>query len=543
MQGERPGMFKNVTLALAPHWTRTVKMRTKETAMHIGTRNRPLAALAALLFSCGATPKPATAPQSPPEPLSSETAAAPSNRSVSDAEPTVETEWLAILIDGHKSGYLKSSRAVFPDRVETEVTTSMVLRRAGVPLPIVTVSKMVETPDGTPLRIEKQTRGAGTEQEETGVIGADGNLHLTTRSAGRTTSRTTDWPKGALMAEGQRLEALRYGLAPGTHYTSTYFDPDLLEAIAVDVSVGERRPANLFGRAVEGTAVHLRMSLRGAVSELDMVVDDQLNTLSTASMRMGMKVEMIACTEQYALSENDPAEMIEAAFIDAPTPLTTQRRQRPITYVVRAGETDILSTDQQTTVRKGETQRVTVSPSVFPADATMPYGGNDEEALAALKPTVWIESDAEEIRTLAETAAAGATTAADAARNIEHFVGAYIRQKDFSVGYATALETLRSRQGDCTEHALLTAALCRAVGIPAEVVFGLVYVEQFNHRKHLFGGHAWTRAFLNGKWVSLDAALGGFDTGHIALAVSNGNPADFFQIMDLIGSLKIDAVK
>ena len=32
--------------------------------------------------------------------------------------------------------------------------------------------------------------------------------------------------------------------------------------------------------------------------------------------------------------------------------------------------------------------------------------------------------------------------------------------------------------GDCTEHAVLAAAMCRAVEVPSRVAIGLVYVEK-----------------------------------------------------------------
>lgn len=494
------------------------------------------------LLACGAQPPVETTPDHAALTVDTaldEGAAVPT----ASSEPIeTETEWLAILIDGHKSGYLQSTRTVFSDRVETEVTTAMEVRRGGESLPFLTNSKMTETPDGKPLRIEKSDRSPGMEQTESGRI--EGNiLHLSTRAAGRTFDRTVDWPAGALMNEGQRLEMLRYGLQKGVTYTSRYFDPDLLEAVDVEVSVGERWPLDLLGRVVEGTAVRLAMRFRGTESTLDMVLDDKLNTLSTLSSKMGMKVEMMACTEQYAKSDNDPAEIIEAAFIDAKVVLSPKRRQSPITYTVRTGGAEIIVTGEQTVSPKGEAQLVTVKKQHSSAGPEMPYRGADAAASSALAPNVWIQSDAPEIVALARTAVGDATDAHTAAFNIERFVADYIKEKNLSVGYATALETARSKEGDCTEHALLTAALCRASGIPAQVVFGLVYVEAFEKRKNLFGGHAWTRVFLDDKWVSLDAALGGFDTGHLALTISSGDPSDFFQIIDFIGDMEITAIQ
>ena len=50
-----------------------------------------------------------------------------------------------------------------------------------------------------------------------------------------------------------------------------------------------------------------------------------------------------------------------------------------------------------------------------------------------------------------------------------------------------------------------------------------------------------------GKWVGLDSAfksskLGGYDAGHIALAVGNGEPAGFLSLVTTLGRFKIDRV-
>jgi transglutaminase-like putative cysteine protease len=107
---------------------------------------------------------------------------------------------------------------------------------------------------------------------------------------------------------------------------------------------------------------------------------------------------------------------------------------------------------------------------------------------------------------------------------------------------------MESRQGDCTEHAVLTAALCRAVGIPAEVVSGVAYVEQFMGTTQSFGGHAWARAWVSGQWIGLDAAFagtgrGGFDAGHITLATGNGESTDFFSLLGSVGKFDITEAK
>ena len=146
---------------------------------------------------------------------------------------------------------------------------------------------------------------------------------------------------------------------------------------------------------------------------------------------------------------------------------------------------------------------------------------------------------------LARRAAGNAKDAAEAARQIEKFVSLYIHQKSLSVGYASAGEVAVSREGDCTEHAVLTAAMCRAAGIPAQVVVGVLYTDEFGGVADIFVGHAWTQAYIGGKWIGLDAtrAPNGYDARHIALSVGNGNPAEFFGLVSLLGQFTIADIK
>ncbi len=63
----------------------------------------------------------------------------------------------------------------------------------------------------------------------------------------------------------------------------------------------------------------------------------------------------------------------------------------------------------------------------------------------------------------------------------------------------------KNRRGDCSEHAVLTAALARLQGIPARVVIGVVLVSDEN--QHGAFGHAWAEVREGGKWKVADAAL------------------------------------
>jgi transglutaminase-like putative cysteine protease len=63
-----------------------------------------------------------------------------------------------------------------------------------------------------------------------------------------------------------------------------------------------------------------------------------------------------------------------------------------------------------------------------------------------------------------------------------------------------------------------------------------------------FGGHAWVRAYIGDRWVNLDAAFkssgrGGYGPGHIALAIGDGDPEDFFNLVGTLGQFKIEKIE
>jgi transglutaminase-like putative cysteine protease len=161
-----------------------------------------------------------------------------------------------------------------------------------------------------------------------------------------------------------------------------------------------------------------------------------------------------------------------------------------------------------------------------------------DPAVRALAP---LESDAEDRPALAE--------------RIRRNVRRHITAKTLDVGFATASEVARTKQGDCTEHAVLLAAALRSVGIPSRVASGVIYVDQFAGGREVFGFHMWTQALLDGaggkpRWVDLDATLpdaAPFDAAHISMVLS-ALPAEermnsLAALAPMLGRLKIEVVE
>jgi transglutaminase-like putative cysteine protease len=128
---------------------------------------------------------------------------------------------------------------------------------------------------------------------------------------------------------------------------------------------------------------------------------------------------------------------------------------------------------------------------------------------------------------------------------IERWVHQAIQQKDFSTAFASAAEVARSRQGDCTEHAVLTAALCRAAGIPARVLVGLVYVPS----QQGFAFHMWNEAWVGSHWQPLDSTLGlgRIGAAHLVLVRSSlateSTWSALLPVLSVMGQLEIDILE
>jgi transglutaminase-like putative cysteine protease len=84
------------------------------------------------------------------------------------------------------------------------------------------------------------------------------------------------------------------------------------------------------------------------------------------------------------------------------------------------------------------------------------------------------------------------------AQRVTHFVYDWIRDKDYTVGFASAQEVARTPKGDCTEHGCLAIALLRRLGVPARGVTGWVAIGD------TMGLHFWVEARIGQRWIPLD---------------------------------------
>jgi hypothetical protein len=454
-----------------------------------------------------------------------------------------ETDYFAILSDGSKIGYSIHTRSIGEGKVTTADTVSMSAERLGAPLTMAMTEEHTETADGKPLTFKCMQDLSLMSQTVEGRILPGGKMLITSGAAGQPKSQTTlDWPAGALMSEGAFLLQKRYGLKEGLTYSYTEFDAMSLHGRQTTVQVIGRKPVDILGR--KETLWETLSMTEGVAGTV--YLNDDFKLRKTVSAQGGMNIEIVACTQEFALSENATMDLTNQILVESPQPLNNLKAAGGIAYHFEPnGQAKLVvpNYDNQKVRTDPSGLTVTVMAQNIPSGVAFPYAGNDPRALAALKPTVYLESQNPQVVALARQAVGTTKDAAEATRRIEAFVRDYITTKDYAVGYASAGEVVKTRRGDCTEHAVLGAALCRAVGIPARVVAGIAYVNEAEGFEHVFGHHAWFMAYLNGQWIHFDAMFpNGYDVGHIAFAAGDGSPGDYTNIVTLMGNFRIDSV-
>jgi len=163
------------------------------------------------------------------------------------------------------------------------------------------------------------------------------------------------------------------------------------------------------------------------------------------------------------------------------------------------------------------------------------------ELRAATQPEMLLQSDHPRIhsRALRESGVGESSELAGASvlgvsRKVADWVYEAVEKKNV-IGVPSALETLGTLEGDCNEHATLTTALLRSIGVPARMAVGIAYLASQGR----FFYHAWVEVWA-GDWVAIDPTFGQApaDIGHVRFVT--GGIKDQVEMFRVIGKLDLE---
>lgn len=450
------------------------------------------------------------------------------------AKPPAD-QWFSVLLDGRKIGSFETTREVRGTEVVTMQKLDLVLDRAGSRVALSNAETSTETVDGKPLAFRSVSQLSGNDTIIEGRL-RNGMIEVTTRNAGTTQRKQMPWPKGALLPEGLRLAGMRAGLTPGTRYQALSFQPSSLEAAQVGSVVRPQENVELPGGDRHLNPIEQTIAFPGTPMRSRTWVDAEQTVYKLTMPLMGVDLVLLACDRTCATAPNQGSDVFQHTLMRSPRPLSRGELAGSMRYTLapRNPGTPLAlpETDEQHVERRGDERVVTIQRAATSQTESKPVPDD-------YLPNDWLQSTAPEIVQLAKRAAGDEKQPHEQMQRIETFVRGFISKKSLDIGYASALEVARKPEGDCTEHAVLVAALGRALGIATRVVDGLAYAPGFAGKDQVFVPHAWAQAYVDGHWRSFDAALLGFDAGHIALAVGNGDPWRFYSGLDMLGGIEL----
>jgi hypothetical protein len=400
-----------------------------------------------------------------------------------------------------------------------------------------------EAIDGQLLRVESNISSGTGELRTIGRRQGD-LVEFETRAGDTTRKWTLSLPAncGGYFAVEWSLK--RQPLATGERRQLTAVVPVLNQVAEITLQSGPYERVELLGESVQLRRIDQQLELPGG-QRIDSVLwaDEQGEVLKSETPSLHQVSFRVDRETALAAMRRPSFDLSAFSTVRVDRPLEDANATRLVRYRVQLSQgnpaASFLQTGSQSVAPIGpHTADVTVR-ALRPGDRVefddVPPGPSETG------PSAMIQSDASEVLGLASQVHALATDAWSIAVATERFVFTTLTRKDFSTAFATAADVARHRQGDCTEHAVLTAALCRAQGVPARVLIGLVYVGS----QQGFAFHMWNEVWIDGQWIPIDGTLGqgGIPATHIALSRSSLETNDTFSallpVIEVMGQLDI----
>jgi transglutaminase-like putative cysteine protease len=426
----------------------------------------------------------------------------------------------------------------------------LTVNREGQQLTQEMVYSSVETPDRQIVRFETSIGGGGGETVVRGHVRGD-TLAVSQTTQGRTETRTIPWDPawGGFFAVEQSLEQQPMG--PGEQRKITFLVPFFLQPGQVRLEAYDYERTPLLSGQRELLRINKTLSIPGSPEIVEWIWCDRGGRALKGELVGGLGGESYRTTKEVATRDLDDVafDLFRTTTVKVERRLANPHRTRRVVYRVRMKDGNPMevfaSGPRQHMQREDEhTARLVVRGRGLrdTADST---DATDRPTREDREPNSFVQSNDEQIQRLAREAAAGEEDERRLAAALERYVGRFVQRRDFSQALATAAEVAVTRQGDCTEHAVLLAALCRARGLPARVAIGLVYSESAGG----FAYHMWTEVWLREQWVPLDATLGlsGVGAAHLKICHTNLHGVSpytaFLPVYQILGQLKIDVIE
>lgn len=457
-------------------------------------------------------------------------------------------EWAEMFLDGEKIGYTRTLLERRGDVVVTVNESFLGMGRGEARIDTTTVTEIRERIDGTPLSLSLVTNENGRVRSQLIRFSGEGAV-VTTTAGGRTWDHEVDLEPGFVLSWSfvRKLAALGEP-APGDSVEARLYSPEITVNAALPVTTLFAGEETIPFRGGERKALRVEQRIQVGFLPMDLTVwiDPEGHLLRGTVPVGGMNILLLGSTREQATARFEAPELFESTLIplDRPVPVAAEevvyrlRTEGPIAGGIPESAAQRVSRraegDYEITVRRGR------------LDATDGPLEVDGDRYLAPSPLVDYEDPA--IRAIVESVDWEDLSRPDRLRALVNLADEAIETKSLDLGFATASETVALSEGDCTEHALLLAALARATGFPARGASGLAAFADGNGEP-VMGYHMWTQVWDGEEWIDLDAAFGEAETSPVRILLStsdlsdNGFADEVLAVAQMVGRTEVEIVE
>jgi len=321
---------------------------------------------------------------------------------------------------------------------------------------------------------------------------------------------------------------VRAGLNPGQKITKEIFDPITMsnrtitaEVEAVeDISVRETRELCFrIRQTFNGITVYSWLNQKG----------ETVKEESPMGFLMQKEPRAIALR---GIDESKQVDIAAAAGIKASTPIV----KKDLAYLkVRLTNVSLEGLNLDSNRQKKTSDVLEIYLEKLTKSDTFELPFQQQGFKEFLSPSPFIQSDDKNIAAAARSIIETESDAQDAAKQLCAWVYNTV-EKVPTMSIPRAAEVFRLKRGDCNEHAVLYAALCRAAGIPAKTCAGIVYLDG------VFYYHAWVELYLQ-QWVAVDPTMNQFPADATHINFVEGELDKQLSLLSIVGKIAVEVLE
>ena len=467
---------------------------------------------------------------------------------------SAQESWDAIYIASGKVGHIHTKVTPLKDKgrdlLRVQVDWEMNVNR-GADVSKITLSYgTIETTSGQVLRLDTRTN-VGQDVIRTSGDVINGKMGLKLEAGGQRTEEDVTWGPEVRGPYAIEQSLAREPMKPGETREVKQYTPSLNVVVRVVLSAKVTEEVDLAGKKHDLLRVDSASALPNGqpLAEMNTTywVDTSGQVMKSFTDVYGGMVTY-RTTREGALLKGAPLDLLAASIIKIPRPIPKPETQTRILYrmAIKGDDlTKLFPNDRRQTVKAGVDAK-SVTMEVITAGPDIGEPGPEAVNASFLRANAMINSDDPQVAALKNQALVGVSADPWAkAQAINKWVFTNINDKNYKTAFASAKEVARTLKGDCTEHSVLSAAMCRAAGIPARVVVGLLYADSLKG----FGFHMWNEVYVNRRWVAIDAAFDqtSVDATHLKLADASLDGVSPFEpllsVSQVFGKLTLEPIE